>query len=231
MTLAQPESLAGRDADASRLLVVEDHPLFRRALVEVVSAAFPGAEILQATSIDGAIDVIAAQNNVDLVLLDLSMPGTTGLLGAFRVRVAAPRSALVIISAHEDSRIIGSAMALGIAGYIPKSTPKPKLARLVAAILEGEVWFPERSQESAAVRRAHADAKSLLTQLGSLTAQQLRVLDMICRGLQNKHIAYELDICVTTVKVHVSEVLRKLDVRSRTEAIVRMSVLDFLKSE
>ncbi|MDH8639130.1 response regulator, partial [Klebsiella pneumoniae] len=78
-------------------------------------------------SIDGAIDVIAAQNNVDLVLLDLSMPGTTGLLGAFRVRVAAPRSALVIISAHEDSRIIGSAMALGIAGYIPKSTPKPKL--------------------------------------------------------------------------------------------------------
>jgi DNA-binding NarL/FixJ family response regulator len=228
MTLAQP----GPPTEASgtpRLLVVEDHPLFRDALVGVVSNAFPGAEILQATSIDGALDVLAAHGAVDLVLLDLSMPETTGLLGAFRVRAAAPRAALVIVSAHEDSRIIGGATALGIAGYLPKSTPKTELARLIRSILEGAVCFPKYNQDTAAAKRARAEAKDLLGPLGLLTSQQLRVLDMICRGLQNKHIAFELGISVTTVKVHVSDVLRKLGVRSRTEAIVRMSALDFIK--
>ncbi|MFK9236783.1 response regulator, partial [Escherichia coli] len=86
---------------------------------------------LQATSIDGALDVIAARDGLDLILLDLSMPGTTGLLGAYRVRAAAPRSALVIVSAHDDSRIIGGAISLGISGFIPKSTPKVELARLL----------------------------------------------------------------------------------------------------
>ena len=215
-----------------RLLVVEDHPLFRNALVGVVGAAFPGAEVFQATSIEGALDVLAAQGAVDLVLLDLSMPETTGLLGLFRVRVAAPRSALVVVSAYDDSRIIGSAAALGIAGYIPKSTPKTEMARLIRSVLEeGAVCFPKRHQDAAAAKRARAAAKDLLGPLGRLTSQQLRVLDMICRGLQNKHIAYELDISVTTVKVHVSDVLRKLGVRSRTEAIVRMSALDLLKAK
>lgn len=215
-----------------QLLVVEDHPLFRNALVGVVSAAFPGAEVLQATSIDGALDVLAAHGAVDLVLLDLSMPETMGLLGLFRVRVAAPRSALVVVSAYDDSRIIGGATALGIAGYIPKSTPKIEMARLIRSVLEeGAVCFPKRQQDAAAAKRARAAAKELLGPLGRLTSQQLRVLDMICRGLQNKHIAYELDISVTTVKVHVSDVLRKLGVRSRTEAIVRMSALDLLRSK
>jgi DNA-binding NarL/FixJ family response regulator len=214
-------------AGAFRLLVVEDHPLFRDALVDVVSTAFPDAQILQATSIDGALDVLAARGAVDLVLLDLSMPGTTGLLGAFRIRLATPRSALVIVSAHEDLRIIGSATALGIAGYIPKSTPKAELAELIRSILDGAICFPKRYQDTTAAKRARADAKDLLGLLGLLTFQQLRVLEMICRGLQNKHIAYELGISVTTVKVHVSEVLRKLGVRSRTEAIVKMSALDF----
>lgn len=215
-----------------RLLVVEDHPLFRNALVGVVSAAFPGAEVLQATSIDGALDVLAAHGAVDLVLLDLSLPETTGLLGLFRVRVAAPRSALVVVSAYDDSRTIGGATALGIAGYIPKSTPKTEMARLIRSVLEeGAVCFPKRQQDAAAAKRARAAAKELLGPLGLLTSQQLRVLDMICRGLQNKHIAYELDISVTTVKVHVSDVLRKLGVRSRTEAIVRMSALDLLRSK
>src|SRR5262245_19239532 len=157
---------------------------------------------------------------------------TMGLLGLFRVRAAAPRSALVVVSAYEDSRVIGGATALGIAGYIPKSTPKTEMARLIRSVLEeGAVCFPKRQQDAAAAKRARVAAKELLGPLGLLTSQQLRVLDMICRGLQNKHIAYELDISVTTVKVHVSDVLRKLGVRSRTEAIVRMSALDLLRSK
>lgn len=217
--------------DAPRLLIVEDHPLFRAALVGVIGAEFPDAEVLQATSIDAALDLIAAHDNPDLILLDLSMPGTTGLLGAYRVRAAAPRSALVIVSAHDDSRIVGSVIALGISGFIPKSTPKAELAQLLRGILDGDVSLPKRFRDTAAAKKGQADTKGLLRHLGQMTSQQLRVLDMICRGLQNKHIAYELDISVTTVKVHVSEILRKLDVRSRTEAIIRLSKLDFGKQD
>jgi DNA-binding NarL/FixJ family response regulator len=219
------------EANAVRLLVVEDHPLFRDALVGVVAAAFPNAEVFQAISIDGALDILASKRSVDVILLDLSMPGTTGLLGAFRVRVAAPKSAIVIVSAHDSARIVGCAMSLGISGYIPKSTPKAELVQSIRSILEGEVYVPKRFHRNAATRRAGAEIQDLLRQLYLLTSQQLRVLDMICRGLQNKHIAYELDISITTVKVHVTEILRKLDVRSRTNAIIKVSSLDLARSE
>ena len=114
-------------------------------------------------------------------------------------------------------------MALGISGYIPKSTPKIELVQSIRAILEGEVRFPKRFHGNVATRRASGEIQDLLRQLSRLTSQQLRVLDMICRGLQNKHIAYELDITVTTVKVHVTEILRKLGVRSRTNAIIKVA--------
>jgi DNA-binding NarL/FixJ family response regulator len=219
------------EANAVRLLVVEDHPLFRDALVGVIATAFPNAEVFQATSIDGALDILASKGPVDIILLDLSMPGTTGLLGAFRVRAAAPKSALVIVSAYDSARIVGCAMALGISGYIPKSTPKAELIQSIRSILEGEVYIPKRLHGRAATRRSSAEIQTLLRQLSCLTSQQLRVLDMICRGLQNKHIAYELDISVTTVKVHVTEILRKLGVRSRTNAIIKLSSLELTRTE
>ena len=227
MTTTRSVHQTASTADAPRLLVVEDHPLFRTALIDVIRMTFPRAELLQATSIGGALDVVAGGEAIDLILLDLSMPGTTGLLGAFRVRMAAPRSALVIISAHDDSRIVGSAMALGISGYIPKSTPKAELAELIPSILDGAVCVPKRLLMAPAAKQARADAQATLSELGTLTPQQLCVLDMICHGLQNKQIAHELSISITTVKVHVTDVLRKLLVRSRTEAIVKTSVLDF----
>ena len=213
-----------------RLLVAEDHPLFRDALVGVIATAFPNAEVFQATSIDGALDVLASRGSVDVILLDLSMPGTTGLLGAFRMRVAAPKSALVIVSAYESARIVGCAMSLGIAGYIPKSTSKAELVQSIRSILDGELCVPKRFHGRAATMHAGAEIQKLLRQLSLLTSQQLRVLDMICRGLQNKHIAFELDISVTTVKVHVTEILRKLKVRSRTNAIIKVSRLDLIRS-
>ena len=214
-----------------RLLVVEDHPLFRDALVGVIATAFANAEVFQALSIESALDILDSKGPVDIILLDLSMPGTTSLLGAFRVRAAAPKSALVIVSAYDSARIVGYAMALGIFGYIPKSTPKAELIQSIRSILEGEVYVPKRLHGRAAARRSSVEIQDLLRQLSCLTPQQLRVLDMICRGLQNKHIAYELDISVTTVKVHVTEILRKLGVRSRTNAIIELSRLDLTRSE
>ena len=137
----------------------------------------------------------------------------------------------MIISAHDNSRIVGSAMALGISGYIPKSTPKDELAEFIRSILDGAVCVPRSLLEAPAAKQARADAQAILCELSALTPQQLCVLDMICRGLQNKQIAHELNISITTVKVHVTEVLRKLHLRSRTEAIVKISVLDFNRAD
>jgi DNA-binding NarL/FixJ family response regulator len=212
---------------AVRLLVVEDHPLFRAAMIGVIGTEFPDAEVLQATSVDGALDAISDGGDIDLILLDLSMPGTTGLLGAYRVRSAAPRSALVIVSAHDDPRIVGGAILLGVSGYISKSTPKAELTRMLHAILEGDVCLPD----CAGTKDGQVEVLSLFKHLARLTSQQLRVLNMICLGVQNKHIAHELKISITTVKVHVSDILRKLGVRNRTEAIIALSKLDFSQRE
>lgn len=209
-----------------RFLIVEDHPLFCEALEGAIRMANPGADILQASSIDEAIDVLSISAPVDLVLLDLSMPGTTGLSGVIRLRKTFPRNPIVIVSGHQDPQIISSVLSLGVSGYIPKSTSKRELADSIYEVLRGSIYVPAAYRD-AAQRRAKAGNRDLLKRLHDLTPQQLRVLDMLRRGLQNKQIAYELKICETTVKVHVSEILRKLNVFSRTKAIIEISKIDF----
>jgi DNA-binding NarL/FixJ family response regulator len=210
-----------------RFLIVEDHPLFREALEGALQLATPGAEILQATSIDGALDVLSANAGLDLILLDLSMPGTTGLSGIIRIRKAFPRAPVVIVSGHQDSQIISSALSLGVSGYILKSSSKQELAQSIGEALRGEVCLPAAYRTLARSQRSANPAQDLIKRLHDLTQQQLRVLEMLKRGLQNKQIAYELKISETTVKVHVSDILRKLNVLSRTKAIVEMSKIDF----
>jgi DNA-binding NarL/FixJ family response regulator len=210
-----------------RFLIVEDHPLFREALEGALQMATPEADILQATSIDGALDLLSSASGVDLVLLDLSMPGTTGLSGIIRIRKAFPRVPVVIVSGHQDPQIISGALSLGVSGYILKSSPKQELAHAIGEVLRGAVCLPAAFRALARPQRSAVGAQELLKRLHDLTPQQLRVLEMLKRGLQNKQIAYELKISETTVKVHVSDILRKLNVLSRTKAIVEMSKIDF----
>ena len=213
--------------DVTRFLIVEDHPLFREALVNAICMANLDAEILQATSIDEALDMLSATHPVDLVLLDLSMPGTTGLSGVIRVRKAFPKTPVVIVSGHQDPQIVSSVLSLGVSGYIPKSTSKRELADSIVEVLKGSIYLPKNYRDVATTRSAKTNHRDLLKRLHNLTPQQLRVLDMLRQGLQNKQIAYELKICETTVKVHVSDILRKLNVFSRTKAIIEISKIDF----
>ena len=210
----------------TRFLIVDDHPLFREALENAIRWAAPDADIVEATSIDEALAVLES-NAIDLTFLDLSMPGTTGLSGLVRVRKAFPRSPIVVVSAHQDSQIVAGVLSLGVSGYIPKSTSKEELARSIGEVLKGAVYLPSCYRGLAAGRRSKGPAEELLKRLHQLTPQQLKVLDLIRRGLQNKQIAYELNIRETTVKVHVSEILRKLNVMSRTKAIIEVSKIDF----
>ena len=210
-----------------RFLIVEDHPLFCEALEGALQMVAPTADILQATSIDGALELASATSELDLILLDLSMPGTTGLSGIIRIRKSFPRIPVVIVSGHQDPHIISGALSLGVSGYILKSSSKQALAQSIGEVLGGSVCVPAAYRAPVRPQRAFGPAQDLIKRLHELTPQQLRVLEMLKRGLQNKQIAYELKISETTVKVHVSDILRKLNVLSRTKAIVEMARIDF----
>lgn len=212
----------------ARLLVVEDHPLFREALENAIRIILPDAELSEAASIDMAANLLSSAPSFDLILLDLSIPGTTGLSGLLRIRKTAPRTPVLVVSAYQDPRLVAHVLSLGVAGYISKSTSKEQLADAIRGVLRGEVHVKGDALGPASARRGRLPARDLLKRLHELTPQQLRVLDMIRCGLQNKQIAYELGICESTVKAHVSEILRKLQVMSRTKAIIEMERIDFV---
>lgn len=211
---------------SAKFLLVDDHPLFLEALQIAVHAAYPDARIVEAGSIAEANAAIARHGRFDLVLLDLSMPGTTGLEGLIELRTLHPKLPIVIVSALEDPRIIHGVMTYGAAGFIPKSTRKPELAQAIRDVMTGSITLPKDYTPPQTKARTSV-TPSLAARLLSLTPQQLRVLQMLRQGMLNKQIAYELDVGETTVKAHVSEILRKLNVASRTQAVIEVSKIDF----
>jgi DNA-binding NarL/FixJ family response regulator len=211
----------------TRFLIVDDHPLFREALQSAVRMAHGDAEVFEATSIEGAIDVAAAHRDLDLALLDLSLPGTTGFSGLVRFRSAHPKLPVVVVSGHEEPELVAEAMALGIAGYIPKSTSRRELSDAICEALNGSIYVPPQMRARLAETAPQTEQSQILKKLAKLTPQQLTVLELIRSGLQNKQIAYELKLAETTVKAHVSEILRKLEVYTRTRAVIEVSKVDF----
>ncbi|MBK1659541.1 response regulator transcription factor [Paracraurococcus ruber] len=208
-----------------QILIVDDHPLFRDALRGAVAAVLDGAEVEEADGIEAACAVLERQRNTDLAMLDLGMPGVTGFEGLLALRNRFPRVPVVIVSGHEDVRVMEEAVRLGAAGFVPKSIDKPVLAQALQAVLNGEVYLPP-VVAAQGPRPPGGKEDALAARLAELTPQQLRVLQMIRQGLLNKQIAHELKIGETTVKAHVSEVLRKLKVVSRTQAVIETAKLD-----
>ncbi len=207
-------------------LIIDDHPLFREALAAAVRLAVPLAEIFEAASIASALAALAAQPHLDLVLLDLTMPGTAGVSGLAEVRGAYPKLPVLVVSSHEEPKIVRDALAQGIAGYVPKSTSKQDLARVIEEVLKGAVHVPPHLATAIEADRSGEAEEQLLGRLRHLTPQEMRVLMMLREGLQNKQIAYELNVAETTVKAHVSAILRKLKVYSRTKAVVEIAKID-----
>ncbi|MCC0009014.1 MAG: response regulator transcription factor [Hyphomicrobiaceae bacterium] len=207
----------------ANFLVVDDHPLFLEALRLSLGSAFPNTRIAEATSIAKAITMIDESEAFDLVLLDLSMPGTSGFDGLLELRTLYPKLPVVICSALEDSRIIQEAIRHGASGFISKSVRRAELAAAIEEVMAGNVYLPASYNPA---ENAEVDSE-LAQRLASLTPQQLRVLKMLRQGMLNKQIAYELSVGETTVKAHVSEILRKLNVASRTQAVIEVSKIDF----
>jgi DNA-binding NarL/FixJ family response regulator len=206
------------------ILIVDDHPLFVEALKLVIHGAFPQASVSEATSIDSARTILDKGDPFDLVLLDLSMPGTRGLDGLIELRSRHPK--LPVVSALEDARIIHEVMTCGAAGFISKSTRGSDLGLAIQSVMDGVVVLPKGYQPP----RPDAPGggiSDLTARLATLTPQQVRVLQMLRQGLLNKQIAFDLGVGETTVKAHVSEILRKLHVSSRTQAVIEASKIDF----
>jgi len=210
----------------ARFLIVDDHPLFREALTSALRLVDPEANIYEATSIEGALDVLDAHEDFELALIDLSLPGTTGFSGLVRLRAWRPKLPILVVSGHEEPAVVREALALGIAGYVPKSTSKKRLAEAIAKALAGDVYEPELPKMAVAEASPSGESR-ILQRLRDLTPQQLAVLELVREGRQNKAIAHELKLAETTVKAHVSEVLRKLGVISRTQAVIEVAKVDF----
>lgn len=208
-------------------LVIDDHPLFREAVQIAIRSVTPKAEVHEATTVEAAVEMISERRRgYDLALLDLSLPGTSGFDGLLLLRTRFPRLPILVISAHDDPRIVREAMSHGIGGFVSKAAKKSEIAQAIGRVLAGGVHMPESLAQVPATEVAFAD-EDLMARLSSLTPQQLRVLQMLRQGLLNKQIAHELAVGETTVKAHVSEILRKLGVFSRTQAVIEASKIDF----
>lgn len=201
----------------SRIVIADDHPLFRGALRQAISRIMPLAEIAEAGDFNATMAVIAAGDDPDVVLLDLSMPGAQGFSGLLYLRAQHPGVPVVVVSGTDDSGVIRKCMEFGAAGFVPKSLSVDAMGEALAAVLAGGTWTPPDIDLSAAGDR---EAAELAKRLTSLTPQQVRVLMMLSEGLLNKQIAYELSVSEATIKAHVSAILQKLGVESRTQAVI-----------
>ncbi|KAF1018697.1 MAG: Transcriptional regulatory protein DegU [Paracidovorax wautersii] len=202
------------------LLVADDHPLFRAAVIQVLRTSMPGLKVLEAASAGTLGSALEEHPEVELVLLDLAMPGAKGFSALLHVRGEYPGVPVIVISSNDHPRVIRRAQQFGAAGFIPKSSPPAAIETAIHDVLDGGSWFPPMAAE-----RSEGDAE-LAAKLARLTPQQFRVLLCLADGLLNKQIAHELNLAENTVKVHVTAILKKLECYSRTQAAVLVKSLE-----
>ncbi|MET0616483.1 MAG: response regulator transcription factor [Luteibacter sp.] len=210
----------------NRILVADDHPLFRAALRQAAASAVPDAEVGVAADLDAVFAALAVAPDTDLVLLDLRMPGSRGLSGLAALRGQFPGVAVLVVSAHDEPGVVRRVLDHGAAGFVPKSADPEVIAEAVRAVLSEGHWLPpDLARAIAALPADHGDS-ALATRLARLTEQQFRVLSLLSEGLLNKQIADRLNVQERTVKAHITAIFEKLEVRNRTQAGVLLRSLD-----
>jgi DNA-binding NarL/FixJ family response regulator len=206
-----------------RLVIADDHPLFRGALREAISGLLEQVDIAEAGTFDDVVALLERGGDVDLVLLDLTMPGVRGFSGLIYMRAQYPSVPVIVVSANDDPTTIRRCMDFGASGFIPKTLGVDAMRAAISRILNGGVWTPPDVDLSAG---SNAEATELMARMATLTPQQVRVLMMLSEGLLNKQIAYQLSVSEATVKAHVSAILQKLGVESRTQAVIAAAKME-----
>jgi len=221
--------MVSKAVPATTLVIVDDHPLFRGAMrlaleggLDIGIHGSGHAEILEAGDFKQLQAILADSHEIDLVLLDLSMPGVSGFSGLLSLRAEHALVPVVIVSATDDPATINRALELGASGFVPKSAGIETIREAITSVLLGDVWKPDDVELTS---ESDPEIADLIKRLATLTPQQTRVLSMISQGLLNKQIAYELNVSEATVKAHVSAVLQKLHVDSRTQAVIAVNKL------
>jgi DNA-binding NarL/FixJ family response regulator len=202
---------------STHLVIADDHPLFRDALRQAVASVIPSAKIDEAGSFEDLTALLERDAEVDLILLDLTMPGISGFSGLIYLRAQYPAIPVVIVSASDDVETIRRSVDFGASGFIPKRFGVDTLRDAIVKVMDGDVWIPSDVDLSSVT---DPEISRLRDRLVTLTPQQVRVLMMLSQGLLNKQIAYELGVSEATIKAHVSAILQKLGVESRTQAVI-----------
>jgi len=209
---------------AYEILIADDHPLFRSALQQALTMGLGAdAHLVEVASIAELETRLNEKRDWDLVLLDLNMPGAYGFSGLVLLRGQYPQIPVVMVSAQEEAAVVQRSREFGASGFIPKSSPLETIQDAVRAVLDGDSWWPPQLEEAAAMSE---EVRAASEGLASLTPQQFRVLTMVCEGLLNKQIAYELNVSEATVKAHVTAIFRKLGVRTRTQAALLLQQME-----
>lgn len=208
---------------AETVIVADDHPLFRTAIKEALEAEQGQTNFLEASSFESLQELVDQHKEVDLVLLDLHMPGVSGFAGLVYLCKRYPSVPVVIISANEDPVVIKRALEHGAAGFIPKSSSIDTITQAISAILMGELWVPPTT--ASRLPGNNVSELELADRMAQLTPQQFKVLMMMSQGLLNKQIAYELGVSEATVKAHVTAIMNKLGVTNRTQAVLAANKL------
>lgn len=208
-------------------VVADDHPLFRGAIKEALRAIGDHVQIFEAGDFEATKKLVSETPDIDLVLLDLTMPGTSGLSGLVTLRALQPTLPIVIVSASDDPATIRRSLELGASGYVKKSASIEHIRNAITTVLAGGVVVPENIDLG---KESDPEIADLIARIKTLTPQQSRVLGMLGEGLLNKQIAYELGVSEATIKAHVSAVLQKLNVDSRTQAVIILSKMGVERS-
>jgi len=210
------------------ILIADDHPLFRSALRQALfSGLGETISLNEVGSIEGLQAQLTTRSDWDLVLLDLNMPGAYGFSGLAQLRGQFPQIPVIMISAQEESSVVRRAKDFGASGFIPKSATLEAIQTSVQTVLEGGVCWPPGLDDPQGMT---TEQQQISSRVASLTPQQFRVLTMVCDGLLNKQIAYELDVSEATIKAHVTAIFRKLEVRTRTQAALALQQMELSKT-
>jgi DNA-binding NarL/FixJ family response regulator len=202
----------------ANFLIADDHPLFREALIGALRTQFSELSIVESDSLESTIQQIENHDDLDLVLLDLHMPGSGDLYGIIRIREDYPELPVAVISGSDQLNIISKVMGFGAMGFISKSSSSIQIAEAINNILEGDTWLPPGIANQ--IEALSTDDLNLANRVAQLTPQQYRVLYLLHEGLLNKQIAYELNVTEATIKAHITAIFRKLGINNRTQAVL-----------
>lgn len=206
-----------------KFLVADDHPLFREALRGALTPLFEDVQFAESDSLESTLLALENHKDIDLVLLDLNMPGCENFYGLIRVSEDFPQVPVAVVSASDSIQVVSQVMSFGAQGFIPKSTPTAEIAEAIKIIIGGDSWLPEHLRVN--LDEVTAEQLSIAQKVAELTPKQFQVLKLLQDGMLNKQIAYDLNVTEATVKAHISAIFRKFEVNTRTQAVLLVEKL------